>query len=95
MNFNKKWEIYYRGSLGKWAERLKERDEKNVSDGLFKRYLQARKKLNSLVDEMNKLELDVESKYLLLNAIPSVVSESENDVFLKELIVYINSKEEK
>jgi hypothetical protein len=92
---NRKWEIYYRGSLGKWAERLKENDEKKITNGLFKRYLEAKKKLNSLIDEINKLETDAESTYLLLNAIPHSMSESENAVFLKELIVYINSKEGK
>jgi hypothetical protein len=92
---NRKWEIYYRGSLGKWAERLKENDEKKITNGLFKRYLEAKKKLNSLIDEINKLETDAESTYLLLNAIPHSMSESENTVFLKELIVYINSKDEK
>ena len=92
---NRKWEIYYRGSLGKWAERLKENDEKKITNGLFKRSLEAKKKLNSLIDEINKLETDAESTYLLLNAIPHSMSESENTVFLKELIVYINSKDEK
>ena len=92
---NRKWEIYYRGSLGKWAERLKENDEKKITNCLFKRYLEAKKKLNSLIDEINKLETDAESTYLLLNAIPHSMSESENTVFLKELIVYINSKDEK
>jgi hypothetical protein len=48
-----------------------------------------------LIDEINKLETDAESTYLLLNAIPHSMSESENTVFLKELIVYINSKDEK
>jgi hypothetical protein len=94
MNY-KKWEICYRGSLGKWAERLKEKDENKIADGLFKRYIDAKKKLNSLIDEINKLETDAESTYLLLNAVPHSMSESENAVFLKELIVYINSKEEK
>lgn len=92
---NKKWEVNYRGSLGKWAERLKESDEKKITSGLFKRYLEAKKLLNSLVDEINKLETDAESTYLLLNAVPHSMSENENAVFLKELIVYINSKEVK
>lgn len=89
------WHVNYRGSIGKWAGLLKKDDEEKIVGGLFKRYLETKNKLNSLVQEINKLEADVESTYMLLNAIPQSVSEKENSIFIKELIVYINSKEVK
>lgn len=64
-----------------------------ITSGLFKRYLEATKELNLKVAEINKLEAEVESTYLLLNLIPQSPSDSENSKMLDELIVYINSKE--
>jgi hypothetical protein len=90
---NKNWDLYYRGVLNKWTGLLKPDDEKKIKSSLFKRYLDKKNELDSLVKEMNKLESEVSSTYILLNTIPHSMSDKENLVFLEELIVYINSKE--
>jgi len=90
---NKNWDLYYRGVLIIWTGLLKPDDEIKIKSSLFKRYLDKKNELDSLVKEMNKLESEVSSTYILLNTIPHSMSDKENLVFLEELIVYINSKE--
>jgi len=89
---NRPWEIYYRGCLGKWVDLFKSGDEKKIEDSTFRKYLELRKQLESLFKEINDLETKVSERYPLLKSIPTSSNSQENETYVNELIVYINSK---
>lgn len=89
---HKYWDTYYRGTIGKWTDLFKKGDEKQIKESLYKRYLELRFKLTDIINEMNDLEKKVEENYPLLRSVPTTNDPKENQIFLNELIIYINSK---
>lgn len=93
MNDTQPWDIYYRGYIGKWTDLFKKEDEAKINSVIFKTYLETKCKLASLIKELNDLERKSAECYPLLKSIPTSSNTKENETFVKEIIVYINSKQ--
>lgn len=89
---SKFWDIYYRGTIGKWVDLCKKGNSKKIESGLFKDYLNLKFEIEEKLKEINSLEAEVIQKYPLLRSVPVPNLEEESKIFLEELIVYINSK---
>jgi hypothetical protein len=88
----KPWELYYRGTIGKWVELCKNKHKSKVDSGLFKDYLELKLKIEEDLIKINNLEIEVTKKYPLLKSVPLPSNPEESKIFLEELFVYINSK---
>lgn len=81
------------GNMGKWIELYKSKHRSKIEKGLFKNYIELISKIEEDIKKINDLEIEVMRKYPLLRSIPISSSRVDNEIYLEELILYINSKE--